>query len=113
VVWVGLISAKAQATNLIRDYESDLAQGTRTTTVRLGLRAVSWMRLGLLLAAVGLLLLAGLLGVFSLVAALLVATVMILEILALLRPGYYLPKQRLLFGLSYTIAGAIYFLLSG
>jgi chlorophyll synthase len=113
VAWVGLISAKAETTNLIRDYELDREQGIGTTAVRLGVRAVSRMRLGLLLAAVGLLLLAGWQGAFSLVAALLVATIMVLEILALLRSGYYLPKQRLLFSLSYAIAGAIFVLLSG
>jgi chlorophyll synthase len=113
VAWVGLISAKAETTNLIRDYELDREQGIGTTAVRLGVRAVSRMRLGLLLAAVGLLLLAGWQGAFSLVAALLVAAIMVLEILALLRPGYYLPKQRLLFSLNYAIAGAIFVLLSG
>jgi chlorophyll synthase len=113
VAWVGLISAKAETTNLIRDYELDREQGIGTTAVRLGVRAVSRMRLGLLVAAVGLLLLAGWQGAFSLVAALLVATIMVLEILALLRSGYYLPKQRLLFSLSYAIAGAIFVLLSG
>jgi chlorophyll synthase len=113
VAWVGLISAKAETTNLIRDYELDREQGIGTTAVRLGVRAVSRMRLGLLVAAVGLLLLAGWQGAFSLVAALLVAAIMVLEILALLRPGYYLPKQRLLFSLNYAIAGAIFVLLSG
>jgi 4-hydroxybenzoate polyprenyltransferase len=111
--WVGLIAAKAETTNLIRDYESDLEQGVGTTAVRLGVRAVWRLRLGLLLATAGLLLFAGFLGVYSLVGVLLVVTVMVLEILALFRPGYYLPTQRLLFNLNYAAAGGIFFLLSG
>jgi 4-hydroxybenzoate polyprenyltransferase len=112
VAWVVLISAKGETTNLIRDYESDRAQGIGTTAVRLGVGAVSRMRLGLLLAAVGLLLFAGWQGAFSLVAALLMATIMALEILALLRPGYYMPAQRMLFVLNYAAAGAVFVLLS-
>jgi 4-hydroxybenzoate polyprenyltransferase len=108
-----LIAAKAETTNLIRDYESDREQGVGTTAVRLGVRAVRWLRLGLLLATTGLLVFAGFLDAFSLVAALLVATVLILEILALFRPGYYLPTQRLLFSLNYAAAGGIFVLLSG
>ena len=111
-VWVGLISAKAETTNLIRDYESDREQGIGTTAVRLGVRAVWRLRLGLLLATAGLLLFAGFLGVFSLVPTLLVATVMLLEILALFWPGYYLPTQRLLFSLNYAAAGVVFVLLS-
>ena len=111
--WVGLIAAKSETTNLIRDFESDREQGIGTTAVRLGVRVVWRLRLGLLLATTGLLLLAGFLGMFSLVAALLVVTVMVLEILALFRPGYYLPTQRLLFSLNYAAAGGIFFLLSG
>lgn len=113
VAWVSLISAKAETTNLIRDYESDREQGIGTTAVLLGVRAVSRMRLGVLLVAVGLLLLAGWQGAFNPVAALLVATITVLEILALLRPGYYMPAQRLLFNLNYAAAGAVFVLLSG
>jgi len=111
--WVGLIAAKSETTNLIRDYESDREQGIGTTAVVLGVRAVWRLRLGLLLATAGLLLFAGFLGIFSLVPALLVVTVMVLEILALFRPGYYLPTQRLLFSLNYAAAGGIFVLLSG
>lgn len=111
--YVGLIAAKAETTNLIRDYESDLEQGIGTTAVRLGVRAVWRLRLGLLLAAAGLLLFAGFRGVFSPAPALLVATAMLLEILALFRPGYYLPAQRLLFSLNYAAAGVVFVLLSG
>jgi 4-hydroxybenzoate polyprenyltransferase len=111
--WIGLISAKSDTTNLIRDYESDREHGIGTTAVRLGVRAVWWLRLGLLLAAVGVLLFAGWWGAFSLVPALLVAAIVVLEILAIFRAGYYLPKQRLLFSLSYTAGGVIFVLLSG
>ena len=110
---VGLVAAKAETTNLIRDYESDLEQGVGTTAVRLGVRAVWRLRLGLLLVTAGLLLFAGFLGVSSLAPVLLVVAVMVLEILALFRPGYYLPTQRLLFSLNYAAAGGIFFLLSG
>jgi hypothetical protein len=51
--------------------------------------------------------------VFSLAPALLVATAMLLELLALFRPGYYLPAQRLLFSLNYAAAGVVFVLLSG
>ncbi len=111
--WIGLISAKSDTTNLIRDYESDCEHGIRTTAVRLGVRAVWWLRLGLLLAAVGVLLFAGWWGVFSLVPALLIAALVVVEILAIFRAGYYLPKQRLLFSLSYTAGGGVFVLLSG
>lgn len=111
--WIGLISAKSDTTNLIRDYESDCEHGIRTTAVRLGVRAVWWLRLGLLLAAVGVLLFAGWWGVFSLVPALLIAALVVLEILAIFRAGYYLPKQRLLFSLSYAAGGGVFVLLSG
>jgi len=111
--WIGLISAKSDTTNLIRDYESDREHGIGTTAVRLGVRAVWWLRLGLLLAAVGVLLFAGWWGAFSLVPALLVAAIIVLEILAIFRTGYYLPKQRLLFSLSYTAGGVVFVLLSG
>ena len=111
--WIGLISAKSDTTNLIRDYESDREHGIGTTAVRLGVRAVWWLRLGLLLAAVGVLLFAGWWGAFSLVPALLVAAIVVLEILAIFRAGYYLPKQRLLFSLSYTAGGVVFVLLSG
>ena len=89
--WIGLMSAKSDTTNLIRDYESDREDGIGTTAVRLGVRAVWWLRLGLLLGAVGVLLFAGWWGVFSLVPALLVAAIVVLEILAIFRAGYYLP----------------------
>ena len=112
-VWVGLLSAKAEATNLIRDYKSDREQGIGTTAVRLGVQAVWWLRLCLLLAAAGLLLFAGWWGTFSLVPALLVATVTVLEILALFRPGYCSSTQRLLFIMNYTAAGIVFVLLSG
>ena len=111
--WIGLISAKSDTTNLIRDYESDREHGIGTTAVRLGTRVVWWLRLGLLLAAAGLLLFAGWWGAFSLVPALLVAGIVVLEILAIFRAGYYLPKQRLLFSLSYTVGGIVFVLLSG
>ena len=111
--WVGLLAAKAETTNLIRDYESDREQGVGTTAVRLGVGAVWWLRLGLLLATAGLLLCAGFLGVYSVVAALLVVAVMALEILAIFRPGYYLSTQRLLFSLNYAAAGGVFVLLSG
>ena len=111
--WVCLISAKSDTTNLIRDYESDREHGIGTTAVRLGIRAVWWLRLGVLLAAAGLLLFAGWWGAFSLVPALLVAAIVVLEILAIFRAGYYLPKQRLLFSLSYTAGGVVFVLLSG
>ena len=111
--WVCLISAKSDTSNLIRDYESDRGHNIGTTAVRLGTRAVWWLRLGLLLAAAGLLLFAGCWGAFSLVPALLVAAVVVLEILAIFRPGYYLPKQRLLFSLSYASGGGVFVLLSG
>ncbi len=111
--WVGLLSVKAETTNLIRDYESDREQGIGTTAVRLGVRAVWRLRLGLLLATAGLLLFAAWWGVYSLVPALLVATIMVLEILALFRPGYYSSTQRLLFNLNYAAAGVVFVLLSG
>jgi len=111
--WVCLISAKSDTTNLIRDYESDREYNIGTTAVRLGIRAVWWLRLGLLLAAAGLLLFAGLWGAFSLLPAFLVTAIVVLEILAIFRPGYYLPKQRLLFNLSYTAGGGVFVLLSG
>lgn len=111
--WVGLISAKSETTNLIRDYESDREQGIGTTAVRLGVWVVRRLRLGLLLTAAGLLLFAGWWGAFSLVPALLVAAIVVLEILALFRPGYYLPTQRLLFNLNYAAAGVAFVLLSG
>ncbi|MBW1691257.1 MAG: UbiA family prenyltransferase [Deltaproteobacteria bacterium] len=53
--WVCLISAKSDTTNLIRDYDSDRGHNIRTTAVCLGIRAVWWLRLGLVLAAAGLL----------------------------------------------------------
>ncbi|NIS68237.1 MAG: hypothetical protein GTO12_04575, partial [Proteobacteria bacterium] len=59
------------------------------------------------------LLFAGWWGVFSLVPALLIAALVVLEILAIFRAGYYLPKQRLLFSLSYAAGGGIFVLLSG
>jgi 4-hydroxybenzoate polyprenyltransferase len=111
--WIGLISVKSDTTNLIRDYESDREHGIGTTAVRLGVRAVWWVRLGVLLAAAGLLLFAGWWEAFSLVPALLVAAIVVLEILAIFRAGYYLPKQRLLFNLSYTAGGVVFVLLSG
>jgi len=74
---------------------------------------IRWLRLGVLLAAAGLLLFAGWRGAFSLVPALLVAATVVLEILAVFRPGCYLPKQRLLFSLSYTAGGGVFVLLSG
>jgi len=111
--WIGLISVKSDTTNLIRDHESDREHGIGTTAVRLGVPAVWWLRLGVLLAAAGLLLFAGWWGVFSLVLALLVAAIVVLEILAIFRAGYYLPKQRLLFSLSYTAGGVVFVLLSG
>ncbi len=112
-VFVSLMSAKSETTNLIRDYESDYKHGIGTTAVRLGALAVWWLRLGLLLAAAGLILFAGWRRAFSLVPALLVAVIMVLEILALFRPGYYLPTQRFLFSLSYAAAGAVLVLSSG
>jgi len=111
--WVCLISAKSDTTNLIRDYESDREYNIGTTAVRLGIRAVWWLRLGLVLAAAGLLLFAGWWGAFSLLPALLVAAIIVLEILAIFRPGYYLLKQRLLLRLSYTAGGGLFVLLSG
>jgi len=42
--WVGLISAKSDTTNLIRDYESDREHNIRTTAVRQGVRAVWQLR---------------------------------------------------------------------
>jgi 4-hydroxybenzoate polyprenyltransferase len=111
--WVCLISAKSDTTNLIRDYESDREHNIGTTAVCLGVRAVWWLRLGVLLTAAGLLLFAGWWGAFSLLPALLVAAIVVLEILAIFRPGYYLPKQRLLFNLSYASAGGVFVLLSG
>jgi len=111
--WVCLISAKSDTTNLIRDYESDREHNIGTTAVRVGIRAVWWLRLGLVLAAAGLLLFAGWWGAFSLLPALLVAVIVALEILAIFRPDYYLPKQRLLLRLSYTAGGGIFVLLSG
>ena len=110
--WVCLISAKSDTTNLIRDYESDREHNIRTTAVRQGVRAVWRLQLGLLLAAAGLLLFAGWWGAFSLVPALMVAAIVVLEILAVFRPGYYLPKQRLLFSLSYASGGGVFVLLS-
>ena len=104
---VGLISAKSETTNLIRDYESDYKHGVGTAAVRFGVLAVWWLRLGLLLAAAGLILFACWRGAFRLVPALLVAIIMVLEILAIFRPGYYLPTQRFLFSLSYAAAGAV------
>jgi 4-hydroxybenzoate polyprenyltransferase len=112
-VLVGLLSAKSETTNLIRDYESDYKNGIGTTAVRLGVSAVWWLRLGLLLAAAGLILFAGWRGAFSLVPALLVALLMVLEILAIFRPGYYFPTQRFLFSLSYAAGGAAFVLPSG
>ncbi len=111
--WVCLISVKSDTTNLIRDYDSDREHNIGTTAVRVGIQAVWWLRLGLLLAAAGLLLFAGWWGAFSLVPALLVAVIVVLEILAIFRPGYYLPKQRLLFSLSYSAGGGVFVLLSG
>jgi len=111
--WVCLISAKSDTTNLIRDYDSDREHNIGTTAVRVGIQAVWWLRLGLLLAAAGLLLFAGWWGAFSLLPALLVAVIVALEILAIFRPGYYLLKQRLLLRLSYTAGGGIFVLLSG
>jgi len=111
--WVCLISVKSDTTNLIRDYESDREHNIGTTAVRLGIRAVWWLRLGVLLAAAGVLLFAGCWGAFSLLPALLVVVIVFLEIVAIFRPGYYLPKQRLLFSLSYTAGGGIFVLLSG
>ena len=111
--WVCLISVKSDTTNLIRDYESDREHNIGTTAVRLGIRAVWWLRLGVLLAAAGVLLFAGCWGAFSLLPALLVVVIVFLEIVAIFRPGYYLPKQRLLFSLSYTAGGGVFVLLSG
>jgi chlorophyll synthase len=111
--FVGLISAKSETTNLIRDYESDREYGIGTTAVRLGVRTVWWLRLGLLLAAAGLLLFAGWWEALSLVPALLVAAIVVLEILTIFRPGYYLPTQRLLFSLSYAAGGVAFVVLSG
>jgi hypothetical protein len=71
------------------------------------------LRLGLLMTAAGLILFAGWRGAFRLVPAMLVAVILILEILAIFRPGYYLPTQRLLFNLSYAAGGAAFVLLSG
>ena len=110
---VGLISAKSETTNLIRDYGSDYKHGIGTTAVRLGVLAVWWLRLGLLMAAAGLILFAGWRGAFRLVHALLVAVILVLEILAIFRPGYYLPTQRFLFSLSYAAGGAAFVLSSG
>ena len=111
--WVCLISAKSDTTNLIRDYDSDREHNIGTTAVRLGIRAIWWLRLGLVLAAAGLLLFAGWWGAFSLLPALMVAVIVVLEILAIFRPGYYLLKQRLLLRLSYTAGGGLFVLLSG
>ena len=111
--FVSLISAKSETTNLIRDYKSDREHGIGTTAVRLGVQAVWWLRLGLLMAAAGLLLFAGWRGTFSLLPALLVAGIVALEILAVFRPGYYLPTQRLLFSLGYAVGGVGFVLLSG
>jgi 4-hydroxybenzoate polyprenyltransferase len=111
--WVCLISAKSDTTNLIRDYESDREHNIGTTAVRLGIRAVWWLRLGLVLAAAGLLLFASWWGAFSLLPALLVGIIVVLEIMAIFRPGYYLLKQRLLLRLSYTAGGGLFVLLSG
>jgi 4-hydroxybenzoate polyprenyltransferase len=111
-VFVGLISAKSETTNLIRDYESDREHDIGTTAVRLGDRTVWWLRLGLLLAAAGLLIFAGWWEALSLFPALLVVAIVALEILAIFRPGYYLPTQRLLFNLSYAAGGAAFVLLS-
>ena len=111
-VFVGLISAKSETTNLIRDYESDREHDIGTTAVRLGDRTVWWLRLGLLLAAAGLLIFAGWWEALSLFPALLVVAIVALEILAIFRPGYYLPTQRLLFNLSYATGGVAFVLLS-
>jgi 4-hydroxybenzoate polyprenyltransferase len=111
--WVCLISAKSDTTNLIRDYESDREQNIGTTAVRLGIRAVWWLRLGLVLAAAGLLLFANWWGAFSLIPSLLLAVIMVLETLTIFRPSYYLLKQRLLLRLSYTAGGGLFVLLSG
>jgi len=111
--WVCLISAKSDTTHLIRDYESDREHNIGTTAVRLGIRAVWWLRVGLLLAAAGLLLFANRWGAFSLIPSLLLAVIMVLETLAIFRPGYYLLKQRLLLRLSYTAGGVAFVLLSG
>jgi len=111
--WACLISAKSDTTNLIRDYESDCENNIGTTAVRLGIRAVWWLRVGLLLAAAGLLLFANWWGAFSLIPSLPLAVIMVLETLAIFRPGYYLPTQRLLFSLSYAAGGAAFVLSSG
>jgi hypothetical protein len=68
---------------------------------------------GLLLAAAGLLLFANYWGAFSLIPSLILAVIMVLETLAIFRPGYYLLKQRLLLRLSYTAGGVAFVLLSG
>jgi chlorophyll synthase len=111
--FVVLMSAKSETTNLIRDYESDRGCGIGTTAVRLGCRTVWWLRLGLLLAAAGLLLFAGWWEALSRVPAMLVAAIVLLEILAIFRPSYYVPKQRLLFNLSYAVVGVAFVLSSG
>jgi chlorophyll synthase len=111
--WVCLMSAKSDTTNLIRDYESDREHNIGTTAVRLGIRAVWWLRLGLVLASAGLLLFANWWGAFSLIPSLPLAVIMVLETLTIFRPSYYLLKQRLLLRLSYTAGGGLFVLLSG
>jgi 4-hydroxybenzoate polyprenyltransferase len=111
--WVCLISAKSDTTHLIRDYESDREHNIGTTAVRLGIRAVWWLRLGLVLAAAGLLLFANWWGAFSLIPSLLLAVIMVLETLTIFRPSCCLLKQRLLLRLSYTAGGGLFVLLSG
>jgi 4-hydroxybenzoate polyprenyltransferase len=94
-VWIGLISAKSDTTNLIRDYESDREHGIGTTAVRLGVRPVWWLRLGLLLAAVGVLFFAGWWGAFSLVPALLVAAIVVAKTAIAVQPELYCRWRRL------------------
>jgi 4-hydroxybenzoate polyprenyltransferase len=110
--WIGIISVKSETTNLIRDYESDLAQGIRTTVVRLGIRPVRWLRFVLLLAAAVLIFFAGLIETINIVSTWLITTIVVLEIVAVLRSGYFVRSQRLLFHLNYACGGLLLVLLS-
>jgi len=112
IAWVGLLAVKSETTNLIRDYESDLKQGVKTSVVRLGVRPIWRLRLALLLTAVGMIFFIGWRGTVNPISAWLIAAVVVLEIMALFRSGYYLRTQRLLFNLNYAAGGMLLVLLS-
>lgn len=112
MAFVSIIAVKSETTNLIRDYESDREQGVKTTVVRLGVQPIRWLRLGLLLAAAGLIFFAGWYKTVSQISAWLVAVVVLLEILAIFRADYYLRTQRLLFNLNYAGGSVLIVLLS-